>query len=143
MTDRLLRRASSAHERAANRSETPVGYRMENTYSNPRMMGGRYASPIYKREQELMDRIASVQERRDPLEPSMDPGMFAVEPQGRTKYRRKPLEFLADALSKQNKRGGMGRAQYGGGKSKGLKTGLFGRFDTKQKDYNCRVKGNC
>ena len=38
---------------------------------------------------------------------------------------------------------GAGKAQYGGGKSKGLNTGFFGRSDTRQKDYNCRVKGNC
>jgi len=139
---RLERRAQKAFERAQGRGEEPVGYERAVTYGNPRMMGGMYDRPIYSRQQEIMDKIAEIYENRDPLEPVMDPSWFEMKPSS-SNYRRGVLEFLADALPEFNRRGGMGKAKYGGGKSKGLDIGIFGKFDTKQKAYNCRVKGNC
>ena len=140
--ERLKRRAARAGERAQARGEAPVGYESANTYSNPRMMGGTYQKPIYSRQQELYDKIQELLDDGDPLTPSMDPGMFEGEFSESPKFRRGVLEFLRDMMPDPRMRGA-GKAQYGGGKSKGLNTGFFGRSDTRQKDYNCRVKGNC
>jgi len=140
--DRLDRRAARVGRRAQKRGEDPVGYESAMTYSNPRMMGGTYQKPIYSREQELLDKISSLIDDGDPLTPSMDPDMFAQEFSESPKFRRGVLEFLKDMMP-DPRMGGAGKAQYGGGKRKGLNTGFFGRFDSKQKDYNCRVKGNC
>lgn len=140
--ERLTRKAAKAGERAQARGEQPVGYESANTYSNPRMMGGTYQKPIYARQQEILDKIASLIDDGDPLTPLMDPSVFEEDPSKSPKFRRGVLEFLRDIMPDPRMRGA-GKAQYGGGKSKGLNTGFFGKFDTRQKDYNCRVKGNC
>jgi hypothetical protein len=98
--------------------------------------------PIYSREQEILDVISSLIDDGDPFTPSMDPGMFEEEFSRSPKFRRGVLDFLRDMMPDPRMRGA-GKAQYGGGRSKGLNTGFFGKFDTRQKDYNCRVKGNC
>tara|TARA_B100000614_G_C14399099_1_gene432986 strand:- start:131 stop:580 length:450 start_codon:yes stop_codon:yes gene_type:complete len=139
---RLERRAARAGERAQARGEEPVGYESAMTYSNPRMMGGTYQRPIYSREQEILDMISSLIDDGDPLTPSMDPGMFEEEFSRSPKFRRGVLELLRDIMPDPRMRGA-GKAQYGGGKSKGLNIGVFGRMDSRQKDYDCRVKGNC
>ena len=138
---RLARRAARAGERAQERGETPVGYESANTYSNPRMMGGTYQKPVYARQQELLDKLSLLIDDGDSLTPAMDPGIFDVEFSDSPKYRRSVLEFLSDMMP--DPRMGGGKAQYSKGKKKGLRTGFFGKFDTKQKAYDCRVKGNC
>lgn len=139
--DRLARRAARAGERAQKRGETPVGYESANTYSNPRMMGGTYQKPVYARQQELLDKLAFLIDDGDPLTPAMDPGIFDMEFSDSPNYRRSVLEFLIDMMPDPRTTGG--KAQYSRGKKKGLRTGFFGKFDTKQKAYDCRVKGNC
>lgn len=134
---RLKRLAQSAFERAERRGEEPVGYERAVTYGNPRMMGGMYDRPIYSRQQEILDKIAEIYENRDPLEPIMDPKWFKTKPSS-SKYRRGVLEFLADALPEFNRRGGMGKAKYGGAKSKGLKVGLKGHVDEMLQKINCK-----
>lgn len=139
---RTQRRMSRAHEKASEAGEEPIMYRTVRGPANPRFMSqASERIPVYADERRIQNEADYKAAKKEGNRVARELAQKERQ-RGRNMRRAKHPNTrgiaLRDLFSKDRS-----RANYGGKKARGLSVGFLGWLENKEKERNCRLKGNC